>query len=59
MARKHMKTGGNQELDEAVFKWYMQQKARGTQVTSESIRNACEQLGKRPGIECSASDGWL
>ena len=54
-----MKTGGNQELDETVFKWYVQQKACGTQVTSESIQNACEQIGKHLSIECSASDGWL
>ena len=37
----------------------MQQKACDTKVTSETIRNACEQLSKHLGIECSASDGWL
>ena len=37
----------------------MQQKACRTQVTSESIQNACEQLSKHLGIECSACDGCL
>ena len=54
-----MKIGNQKELDEAVYKWYVQQKAFGTKVTSETIRNACEQLRKHLGIECSASDGWL
>ena len=58
-ARKHMKTGNQKELDEAVYKWYVQQKACGNKVSSETIRNACEQLSKHLGIECSASDGWL
>lgn len=35
-ACKHMKTG-NHELDEAVYKWYVQQKTCGTMVTSESL----------------------
>ena len=29
-ARKHMKIGNQKELDEAVYKWYVQQKACGT-----------------------------
>ena len=48
---------GNQKLDETVYKWYVQQKTFGTKVTSETIRNVCEQLSKHLGIECSASDG--
>ena len=58
-ARKHMKIDNQKELDEAMHKWYVQQKACGTKVTSESIWNACEQLSKHLGIECSVSDGWL
>ena len=41
-ARKHMKIGNQKELDEAMYKCYVQQKACGTKVTSETIQNACE-----------------
>ncbi|XP_045104407.1 tigger transposable element-derived protein 7-like [Portunus trituberculatus] len=56
---KHMKIGSQKQLDEAVYKWYVQQKACGNKVTSGTIRNACEQLSKHLGIQFSASDGWL
>ena len=42
-----------------MYKWYVQQKAFGTEVTSEIMRNACEQLSKHLSIKCSASDVWL
>lgn len=56
--RKHMKVG-HQDLNEAVYKWYVQQKACGNTVTGNTLRNACQYFSRHLGVHCIASNGWL
>ncbi|XP_076048822.1 uncharacterized protein LOC143029777 isoform X2 [Oratosquilla oratoria] len=58
-ARKHMRVGGQKELDEAVLKWYIQQKACGSNVPLSAIANACQQFSKHLGLPSTVSDSWL
>lgn len=48
-----------QELNEAMYKWHVQQKAFGSKVTLRTIKNGFEQLSKHTSIQCNACDGWL
>jgi transposase len=57
--RKHVKSAQNENLEEAVYKWFVQQRSSGVVVRSVELRAAAEKLSEHMGIAFRASDGWL
>ena len=57
--RKSMRSSKYRELDEAVYKWYVQQRGVHVNVRGVEIMAAAESLAQHMGIECKASAGWL
>ena len=56
--RKHMKVPKSRELENGVYKWYVQQ--RSVNVHGLEIADAAKKLARRMCIESlKASDGWL
>ena len=50
----------HENLDEAVYKWYVQQRAEGLPVRGLDIQNAAQRLANHLGIQdFKCSDGWL
>lgn len=59
-ARKHMKPAKSQDLDEAVYKWYVQERSVGVKVRAVEIASAATDLAEHLAIpNFKASDGWL
>ena len=58
--RKHFKVPKSRELEEAVYKWYVQQRSVSVNVRGLEIADAANKLARHMGIESfKASDGWL
>ena len=57
--RKHMKVCSSKELEEAVFKWYTQERSVKVNVSDTDLLNAATKLARHMGIEFSGSTGWL
>ena len=57
--RKHMKVCSSKDLEEAVFKWYTQERSVKVNVRGTDLLNAAFKLAKHMGIEFSGSTGWL
>ncbi|KAG7154717.1 Tigger transposable element-derived protein 7-like 9 [Homarus americanus] len=59
-ARKRMRVAKDTNLEEAVTKWFVQQRSCGNVVRGVEIRAAAVKLASNMGIEnFEASDGWL
>ena len=54
-----MKGSKQADLDTAVYKWYVQQRAVDVMVRGVDIMAAAEKLAQHMGITCQASAGWL
>ncbi|CAM1300043.1 Uncharacterised protein r2_g991 [Pycnogonum litorale] len=54
-----MKDPQSKELEEAVFKWYMQQRSVKVNVRGVELMAAAQKLAQHMGIEFKASTGWL
>ena len=59
LQRKSMRSSKYRELDEAVYKWYVQQRGINVNVRGVEIMAAAESLAQAMGLECKASAGWL
>ena len=59
LQRKSMRSSKYRELDEAVYKWYVQQRGVNVNVRGVEIMAAAESLAQAMGLECKASAGWL
>ena len=57
--RKHMKVCSSKDLEEAVFKWYTQERSIKVNVRGTDLVDAAFKLAKHMGIEFSGSTGWL
>ena len=55
---KHMKVCSSKELEEAVFKWYTQERSVKVNVHGTDLLNAATKLARHMGIEFSGSTGW-
>ncbi|XP_042203529.1 tigger transposable element-derived protein 7-like [Homarus americanus] len=59
-ARKRMRVAKDTNLEEAVTKWFVQQRSCGNDVRGVEIQAAAVKLSSHMGIEnFEASDGWL
>ena len=59
LGRTSMKGSKQADLDTAVYKWYVQQRAVDVMVRGVDIMAAAEKLAQHMGIACQASAGWL
>ena len=57
--RKHIKVCSSKELEEAVFKWYTQERSIKVNVHGPDLLDAATKLTRHMGIEFSGSTGWL
>ena len=57
--RKHMKMCSNKDLENAVYKWYMQQRSVQVSVRGTKILDAANKLAQHMGIPFCGSSGWL
>ena len=58
--RKHMKVCTSKELEEAVLKWYVQERSVCVNVRGTDILDAAVKLARHMGIEnFTGSTGWL
>ena len=58
--RKHMNVPKSRELEEAVYKWYVQQRSVSVNVRGLEIADAANKLAHHMFIiSLKASDGWL
>ena len=57
--RKDMKVCSSKDLEEAVFKWYTQERSVKVNVRGTDLLDAAHKLAKHIGIEFSDSTGWL
>ena len=55
--RKHMKVCSSKELEEAVFKWYTQERSVKLNVCGTDLLDAAHKLARHMGIEFSGSTG--
>ena len=55
--RKHMKVCSSKELEEAVFKWYTQERSVKVNVCGTDPLDATTKLTRHMGIEFSGSTG--
>lgn len=58
-SRKHMKVAKEKNLEEAVYRWYVEQRSSGVNVRSLELKSVRETLGKHMGLNVKASNGWL
>jgi hypothetical protein len=58
-SRKHMKVAEDKILDEAVYKWFVQQRSSGVVVRGVELKSAAERLAKHMGLKFQGSNGWL
>ena len=58
--RKRMRVSKDENLEEAVTKWFVQQRSCGVKVRGIAIQDAAQKLARHMGItDFTASDGWL
>ena len=57
--QKHMKVCTSKGLEEAVFKWYTQERSVKVNVRGTDLLNAATKLAQHIDIELSGSTGWL
>jgi transposase-like protein len=57
--RKHMRLGRDMNIENAVYKWYTQQRASGVNIRGVDIQSAAVKLAKHMETKFEASDGWL
>lgn len=57
--RKHMRLGRDMNIENAVYKWYTQQRASGVNIRGVDIQSAAVKLAKHMEKKFEASDGWL
>ncbi|KAF2366176.1 HTH CenpB-type DNA-binding domain [Trinorchestia longiramus] len=58
-ARRHMKEPQSEALEEAVFKWYVQQRSVNVNVRGVELIAGAQKLANHMGIDFKASTGWL
>lgn len=58
-SRKRLTKPVHANVDEAVHKWYIQQRSSGVAVRGVEIKAAAEKLAKHMNVTFKASDGWL
>ena len=56
---KHMKVARSKDLEEAVHKWYVQERSVGVNVRGVDILDAAKKLAAHMGIPFNGSGGWL
>ena len=54
-----MKVCSSKDLEEAVFKWYMQERSVKVNLHGTDLLDAAVKLAKHMGIDFSGSTGWL
>ena len=58
--RKRMRVSKDENLKEAITKWFVQQRSCGVKVRGIAIQDAAQKLARHMGItDFTASDGWL
>lgn len=57
--RKRMRLGRDMNIENAVYKWYTQQRASGVNIRGVDIQSAAVKLAKHMETKFEASDGWL
>lgn len=57
--RKHMKMAQETSLEQALMKWYVQQRSCGVNVRSVELKSAASTLAQHMKITFKASSGWL
>ncbi|XP_063226872.1 tigger transposable element-derived protein 7-like [Bacillus rossius redtenbacheri] len=58
-SRKRLKFPGDTNLEEAVHRWYVQQRSSGVAIRGVELQAAADKLAKHMNIQFKASDGWL
>lgn len=58
-ARKHVKVARNKNLEESVYKWYVQQRLSGVNIRWRELRKAANDLAQHMKITFDASDGCM
>ena len=54
-----MKVASSKDLEEAVYKWYVQERSVCVNVRGTEILDAASKLARHLGIPFNASSGWL
>uniref|UniRef100_A0A8C5S5A6 Uncharacterized protein n=1 Tax=Laticauda laticaudata TaxID=8630 RepID=A0A8C5S5A6_LATLA len=58
-ARKHMKMSQEASLEEAVLRWYVEQRAGGVKVRRVDLKAAANTIAADMKLTFKASDGWI
>ncbi|KAG8127511.1 hypothetical protein E2320_014472 [Naja naja] len=58
-ARKHMKMSQEASLEEAVLRWYVEQRAGGAKVRRVDLKAAANAIAADMKLTFKASDGWI
>ncbi|KAM6471896.1 uncharacterized protein PHA67_002618 isoform 2-T2 [Liasis olivaceus] len=58
-ARKHMKMSQEASLEEAVLKWYVEQRSGGAKVRRVDLKAAANAIAADMKLSFKASDGWI
>ncbi|XP_058021648.1 uncharacterized protein LOC131189536 [Ahaetulla prasina] len=58
-ARKHMKMSQEASLEEAVLRWYVEQRAGGAKVRRVDLKAAANAFAADMKLNFKASDGWI
>ncbi|XP_063152246.1 zinc finger protein 397-like isoform X2 [Candoia aspera] len=58
-ARKHMKMSQEASLEEAVLKWYVEQRSGGAKVRRVDLKSAANAIAADMKLSFKASDGWI
>ncbi|XP_030754757.1 tigger transposable element-derived protein 4-like [Sitophilus oryzae] len=57
--QKKMRTSKHPQVDELLYKWYLQQTADGLAVNGPMLQSKAEEFGRMIGDEFNCSNGWL
>ncbi|XP_070593304.1 zinc finger protein 397-like [Erythrolamprus reginae] len=57
--RKHMKMSQEASLEEAVLRWYVEQRAGGAKVRRVDLKAAANAIAADAKLSFKASDGWI
>ncbi|XP_013927326.1 PREDICTED: uncharacterized protein LOC106553375, partial [Thamnophis sirtalis] len=58
-SRKHMKMSQEASLEEAVLRWYVEQRAGGAKVRRVDLKAAANAIAADTKLNFKASDGWI
>lgn len=58
-ARKHMKMSQEASLEEAVLRWYVEQRSGGAKVRRVDLKAAANAIAADMKLNFKASDGWI